>query len=93
MCFPDIGTVRLQCVLTDFQISARCVVQILAGRMDPCKTFMFRDLRVFVSNMGMDLGVTGKCVRIDAVGEVIDVLRPDDVNFGETNGRLSMRRL
>ena len=83
MCFLDIGTVRLQCVLTDFKIATRSVIEVLAGRVDPCKTLVCRDWRIFFSNVRMDFGVARERIRLRAVGEVIDVFRADDVDQGQ----------
>ena len=80
MCFLDKRTVRLQCILTNFKVATRSVIEVLAGRVDPCKTLVCRDWRIFFSNVRMDFGVARERIRLRAVGEVIDVFRADDVD-------------
>ena len=83
MCFLDIGTVRLQCVLTGFKIATRSIIEILACRMNPCKTRVCRDWRIFVSNVRVDLGVARERIHVRTVGEVVDVFRAEDVDQGQ----------
>ena len=83
MCFLDIGTVRLQCVLTDFKIATRSVIEVLAGRVDPRKTLVCRDWRIFFSNVRVDFEVARERIRVRAVGEVVDVFRADDMDQGQ----------
>lgn len=47
---------------------------------------------VFLRKVGVDVGVTRECVRCGAISEVVDVLCADNLDLGETGGRLFYRR-
>ena len=83
----DVGPVRLERVVADLKITARGVVQILADRMDPGHPLVRRDRRIWLVQVTVYLQITGNFYGRRAVGEVVNVLRADDVDLRQSCGR------
>jgi hypothetical protein len=50
----------------------------------PHETFVGRDWRVRFIEISIDLGIAWICSDCRAISEIIDVLRPDDMDFGQS---------
>jgi hypothetical protein len=69
-------------ILADLKIATWRVVKIATRRVNQCHALVRRDWRIFFSNVSMDFGIARERVRVATVGEVVDVLRSDDMNLG-----------
>ena len=72
-----VGAVSL---VADLKVSARGVIKVFAGRVDPGHACVHRDWRIWLVQVPVDVGITRHRYRSRAIGEVVDVLRADDVD-------------
>ncbi len=76
----DVRTVGLLGVVIDFEIAARRVVQISAACVIPLHTLIRGDGRVGYVEVRIDIWIARNGNRSCPIGEVVGVLRPDNVD-------------